>query len=99
MNAIVGQFSYESLVWYSVESATKVKDTNVSLDLVVIITHEVVYCDKELSFTRVSLSESMLEGCERVVLICEAQDMGADYMFQEFTGYACKRDWPTTLRV
>ena len=46
-----------------------------------------------------TLSESMLEGCERVVLICKAQDMGADYMFQEFTGYACKRDWPIVARA
>ena len=31
--------------------------------------------------------KSVLEVRERVVLVCKAQDMGADDMFQELTGY------------
>ena len=36
----------------------------------------------------------MLEVCERLVFICEAQNMGADYVFHELTGYTCEGNRP-----
>ena len=40
------------------------------------------------------LSKSVLEGCERMLFICEAQNMAADYVFHELTGNTSERNRP-----